>query len=120
MPTRHQKHMEWTSGRFLNWANTIGPETVELVKNIIQKKQHPEQSYRACLGLLSLTKKFGSNRLEVASSIANKIKSYKRSTVLSILENNADLTEQKNDKEGVAEKNIIHENIRGPEYFNKK
>lgn len=119
MPTRHQKHLEWTPGRFLNWAITIGPETVNLVKNMLQKKQHPEQSYRACLGLLNLAKKFGTNRLEVASSIANKVKSYKRKTVLSILENNADLVNPEDDKE-VEEKNIIHENIRGSEYFNKK
>ena len=85
----------------------------------LQKKQHPEQSYRACLGLLNLAKKFGTNRLEVASSIANKVKSYKRKTVLSILENNADLVNPEDDKE-VEEKNIIHENIRGSEYFNKK
>jgi hypothetical protein len=54
----------------------------------------------------------------VASGIANKLKSYKRSTVLSILENNADLVNQEDDKkEG---NNIIHENIRGSDYFNKK
>jgi transposase len=118
MPTKHQKHLEWSSDRFLNWAVQIGPETVNLVKNIFQKKQHPEQGYRACLGLLNLAKKFGGNRLEVASGIANKLKSYKRSTVLSILENNADLVNQEDDKkEG---NNIIHENIRGSDYFNKK
>lgn len=55
----------------------------------------------------------------MASGIANKVKSYKRRTVLSILENNADLVEQQDDEE-VKEKNIIHENIRGSEYFNKK
>ena len=37
MPTKHQKHLEWTPGRFLNWAATIGPETVNLVKNMFKK-----------------------------------------------------------------------------------
>ncbi|SFC39057.1 hypothetical protein SAMN04487891_11085 [Flagellimonas taeanensis] len=33
---------------------------------ILVKKQHPEQSYKSCLGILHLAKKVGDQRLENA------------------------------------------------------
>ena len=38
MPTKHRKHMEWTPGRFLNWAQTVGPETLLLTKHLLERK----------------------------------------------------------------------------------
>jgi len=63
MPKAHQKHLEWSVGRFLNWALDIGPATKDLVQHLLEKKPHPEQGYRACLGLLSLAKQYGKARL---------------------------------------------------------
>jgi hypothetical protein len=66
MPAKHQKHLEWTPERFLKWANEIGPATVQCVQAILGSRKHPEQAYRACLGVLNLANRHGQERLERA------------------------------------------------------
>ena len=66
MPAKHQKHLEWTPERFLKWARDIGPATVQCVQAVLVSRQHPEQAYRACLGILNLAHRHGQERLEAA------------------------------------------------------
>ena len=66
MPAKHQKHLEWTPERFLKWAKDIGPATVQCVQAVLASRQHPEQAYRACLGILNLANRHGRERLEAA------------------------------------------------------
>jgi len=70
MPKAHQRHLEWTPSRLIDWARTIGPQTAALVEAILADRPHPEQGYRSCLGLLRLAKGYGPDRLEVASTRA--------------------------------------------------
>jgi transposase len=70
MPKAHQKHMQWTPGRFLKWAKDSGPYTLKLVKHLLENKPHPEHGYRTCLGLLNLVKQVGTQRLEAACARA--------------------------------------------------
>ena len=44
----------------------IGPRTIALVETIMRAKPHPEQGFRACLGILRLAKTYGAARLEAA------------------------------------------------------
>lgn len=115
MPTRHQKHMQWTPGRLLNWAKTIGPQTLILTKHILESKAHPEQGYRACLGLLNLVKTYNEQRLENACKRAVFYHVFNRRSVANILKEGLDKQPlPENDAES---KNLTHENIRGPSYF---
>lgn len=66
MPIAHQKQQQWTPQRFERWASKFGTSTEQFVMQLMQAKKHPEQSYRACMGLLSLGKKFSDQRLEAA------------------------------------------------------
>ena len=66
MPKSHQKHLKWTPGRLLKWGEKIGPGTRAVVQWQFDNRPHPEQGYRACLGLLSLSKDYGEERLEGA------------------------------------------------------
>jgi transposase len=65
-PPAHKKYLEWTPERFLRWARQIGPATAQLIDARLNAKQHPEQSYRACLGILGLAKRYTEPRLEAA------------------------------------------------------
>lgn len=47
MPKAHQRHLEWTPGRFLHWAQTIGPATRTLVQHLLAHRAHPAQGYRS-------------------------------------------------------------------------
>ena len=45
-------------------AQTIGPHTAQLVQALMESRQHPQQAYRSCLGILSLARKYTSRQLE--------------------------------------------------------
>src|SRR5712691_11510970 len=66
MPKAHQRHLEWTPSRLIDWARTIGSQTAALVEAILADRPHPEQGYRSCLGILRLAKRYGPERLEAA------------------------------------------------------
>ena len=66
MPASHRAHREWTPQRLIHWAGTIGAATQLVVVHILETKSHPEQGYRACLGMLALARKYGNARLEAA------------------------------------------------------
>jgi hypothetical protein len=42
------------------------PATIALVEAIMKAKPHPEQGFRACLGILRLARSYGSARIEAA------------------------------------------------------
>lgn len=52
MSSAHQKYLEWSPGRIMNWGLTIGPHTSKLLKTIMERRPHPEMGYRSCLGLM--------------------------------------------------------------------
>jgi len=116
MPTQHEKYHQWSSGRLMNWAKDLGDDVLIWVKNILAQKQHEQQAYRICLGLLNLSRKYDSQRLNKACFIANKNKLYRLKQIKSILQSNQDqllsLT-----KENSILLPQSHENIRGPKSF---
>jgi len=77
MPKKHEKHHQWTAGRLMNWAKDLGDEVLIWVKRILAQKQHEQQAYRVCLGLLSLSRKYDPERLNKACAIANKHQLYR-------------------------------------------
>jgi len=66
MPPAHQKYLEWSPERFIHWAQKTGPHTAELVQVLLESRQHPQQAYRSCLGVLRLGSRYGEERLEAA------------------------------------------------------
>ena len=66
MPAAHRSRLvDWTPERFVQWASTVGPNTVAAIQAILASRQIVEQSYRSCLGVMSLAKKSGGmTRLE--------------------------------------------------------
>ena len=116
MPVAHRAHLEWTPGRLLNWAASIGPSVAVIVQYQLTHKSHPEMGYRACLGLLSLAKKYGNDRLEAACARAVAIGSLTRKSVVSILENHLDrqATLPVSQTEWHSP---MHDNVRGPDYY---
>lgn len=117
MPKTHQQYLEWTPSRLISWAEKIGSSTGKTVKLILKSRDYPEQGYRSCLGILRLAKAFSNNRLEAACCRALLINGCSYKSILSILKKGLD----KNPlpvKERQQEM-LIHENIRGGQYFIK-
>ena len=116
MPKSHQKYVEWTPERLLNWAGKIGPHAAELIEKVMRSRMHPQQGFRSCLGILRLGKSYGEDRLEAAARRANQIGGRSYKSVASILKNGLD-------RKDLPDKNssdtpIDHTNIRGGKYYN--
>ena len=114
MPPAHQKYLEWSPERFVRWAETIGPQTAQLVQTLLGSRNHPQQAYRSCLGLLRLAKRYGEERLEAACrrALPAGIHSYKG--VKNILDAKLDQVEPEEPSTVVP---TAHENIRGQSYY---
>jgi transposase len=115
MPSSHRAHAEWTPSRLVHWAEKTRPACGRLVAGILKSRPHPEQGYRACLGLMRLGKVYGASRLEVACERAEHLHSYSYRTVKNILAASQDrlaLGEEPQDSATAA-----HDNIRGGEYY---
>ena len=114
MPRAHRAHAEWTPARLINWGASIGVSTGAVVEYLLKNKPHPEQGYRACLGLLALARQYGQERLEAASALAMKLQSPTRKSVLSILKSGRDQSPSDTPKQLDLP---THPNVRGPKYY---
>jgi len=115
MPSAHRRYAGWTHERLQTEAETIGPHTACLIEAILKRKPHPEQGFRACLGILRLRKSYGPDRLEAACGRAVEINGLSYSSVASILKNNID----RRQRDAATDDGpvIHHQHLRGPTYF---
>jgi transposase len=79
------KQRSWTPSRLVRWAATVGPAVAELAETILRSRPHPEQGYRACLGLMHLEKRYGRERLNAACQRALTVRGLSYRSVESIL-----------------------------------
>lgn len=118
-PKSHQEYLKWSPSRIIKWATATGPQTAALVDAVIKARTHPEQGYRASLGILRLEKRYGKERLESAARRALVIRAYSYKSVKSILKSGLDqmplpLPEEAEQKEVTPK---IHRNVRGSRYY---
>ena len=90
MPSSHRRYAGWTVERIREDARKIGPATAALCEQILEGRPHPEQGYRACLGIVRLAGSFGAARLEAAAERAIEIGARTYGSVKSILDNKLD------------------------------
>jgi hypothetical protein len=83
---------------------------------VIENKQHPEQAYKSCSGILSLARKVGSERLINACRRAQSFGVYNYPIIVQILEKNLD---KLNDEDQQQQLPFMpdHHNIRGSDYY---
>ncbi len=116
MPMAHQKQQQWSPQRFERWAKNIGKSTEQLVIQFLQAKKHPEQSYRVCLGLLSLAKTYSPERLEAACERALAVGIARLVGIRSMLEKGLDRQPLPDIQPDLLAE-IEHTNIRGHHYY---
>lgn len=115
-PRAHQKHLEWSPGRLIEWAQSIGPLCGEVVTHLLSNKPHAEQAYRACLGLIRLARAYGPQRMEAACRRAIAFQACTYKSIKSILKTRMD--EQPLPEPGQATPLVSqHQNLRGKEYY---
>jgi len=115
MPSAHRRYAEWTPARMRHEAAKIGPATIALVETIMKAKPHPEQGFRACLGILRLARSYGSARIEAACRRGNDIGATTYGSIKSILQHGLDRAYAR--ERSPERPPIHHDNIRGTDYY---
>jgi transposase len=116
MPKAHQRHLEWTPSRLIDWAHTIGPQTAALVEAILADRPHPEQGYRSCLGILRLAQGYGPARLEAASTRAVAVGARSYRHVDSMLKHGLDRLPRPEVSPPLT-LTPVHDHVRGRDYY---
>ena len=115
MPLNHQYQYEKVNPqRLLNWGTSIGLNVKMFVEKRLEMYQHPSNSYKGIIAILSLAKVYGKVELDLALSYALSINATNVKSIKSILEKKLYAQAVNNPTNTVFNK---HENIRGKDYY---
>ena len=117
MPESHRAHAEWTSERILRWVGKTGAAAAQVAEAIIASRPHPQQGFRACLGLIRLGDQYGADRLEAACTRALALRCPSYKNVKEILKQGLD--KRPLPEKAVSTPAIAHDNVRGADYYNR-
>ena len=115
LASQHRYMSEWNPDKFIERAGDIGQETQDYIIKLLSTRQHPEQAYRSCQGVLSFAARTSKQRLNNACHRALQYGDYSYHTIRVILEKGLD----KNIDEEIDPDQLLptHENIRGNKYY---
>jgi transposase len=113
-PKSHQRYLEWTPSRMIEWARKIGPDCARVVEHVMASRPHPEQGFRSCLGIIRLAKRHGDVRLEAACRRALYFATVSYRSIESILDTRLETQPLEVDQPVASP---VHENVRGQTYF---
>jgi transposase len=116
-PRAHREWGNWPPERLVGWGAQTGPKTAEVIAAILGHRTHPESGRRACLGLMRMGERYGTDRLEAACGRALAINNPRYKSVEAILKSGLDKVPL---TEAVEAKPVIHDNIRGGAYFDRE
>lgn len=111
IPSSHRYLIGLTPEQFIKWGENINDEVGQYVQKLIASKKHPEQAYKSCQGLQSLSRKLGKQKLIEACRTGLDLKVYNYMFIKNVME-------KKQDNTISAMPTLpFHENIRGPESY---
>ena len=113
MAPQHRYVTDWSPQFFIDKAKAIDPTVEYYIGQVIVRKQHPEQAYKSCMGILSFAKRVGNERLIKACKRAHEIGYYNYRIIDDILKNNLD----SHDEDPETSPMPVHDNIRGGNYY---
>jgi transposase len=113
LASTHKYLTEWNPERFIKWAESINESVKEFIIRLMESKSHPEQSYKACQGVLGYERKVGRERLINACKRAIEYENYSYHSIRTILENKYDKLTNTELLTEIPQ----HENIRGENYY---
>lgn len=118
-PLNHRDQV-WPPERLLGWAAKYGPSVATVVQQMLDRYTNPEQSYRACLGLMRTAERYGAARMNAACERALSVGIVggpRRKYIEAILKRGLDQTA---DRAPSRTTPLQHENVRGSEYYDRK
>ena len=115
MPPNHKAvyiSRQFDGNRYRSWAKKIGESTLFIIDGLLTGGAVEEQGYKACMGILQFSEKYGGDVLEAACERARAIGSCTYTTVKSIIKSGVTSNGQQTPIPTPS-----HENIRGGEYY---
>ena len=112
MPESHKAVAGWSSERYLDWAEKIGPQTKHLIASILDSREYPVQTYRACMGIMRLASNYPTETVEAASkeAIEKRTCNYKYFSIIL-----KQMTSK--DSSSKSEKVVANSNVRGAKTY---
>ncbi len=115
LASTHRFVSDWTPEKFLKWAEAIDESVRLYIYAILNKKQHVEQAYKSCVGVLAMGKEYGNPRLINACKRGIEFDMYSYKTIEMIIKRGLDSPEETENQLSLMP---LHENIRGKNYYN--
>ncbi len=115
MPATHQFIDGWDTDRFINWASKMGGAIQTFITLLLESKEHPQQAFKSCMGVLKLEKKYSKEDLETVCKKAIEYNSISYRFINNSLKNNTHKIEE--DENLIEMKLPFHENIRGKDNY---
>jgi len=115
-PKSHQAHLEWPPSRMVQWAQTVGPFTAQVVEHVLASYPHPEMGYRSCLGIIRLGQEYPLDRVEAAAQRMLLTHAITYKSMDSILRRGLD-QQPLSSTTLPTQPTTVHHNIRGAQYF---
>jgi len=115
LASTHRFVSEWTPDHFAEWAGSIHEDVRLYVLKVLDRKQHPEQAYKSCMGILGFAKKVGHERLIKACQRALGYGAYNYKTIQKILDLQLDQKDAPDETDQLSMPQ--HDNIRGGQYY---
>ena len=114
MSAAHLAHRDWSPQRLIDWGLSIGVATGGLIQKLLERFKHPEHGYRSALGLLSLSKRYGKQRLEAACALALVLGTCQYRHVKAILQGGRDQVAPASTE---LWSSPVHDHVRGAGYY---
>jgi transposase len=111
-PEKHRAVIDITLTRLIERANLIGPAVAAVLTEQFNRKRHPEEALRSAQGILRLAQDFSPAHLAVACERALLLKACNYRSVRALIAMPA-----ATDSGDSRQLSLVHENVRGPEYF---
>ena len=90
LPQHFSSYRSWSGPYFVGKAMEVGPNTVEVVKQVLASKELEVQTYRLCVGILGYKDKYGKKALEECCHRALEVNrpyySYIKNTISAVSE----------------------------------
>jgi transposase len=110
-PSNHRAIIDTTIERLMQRAQAIAPSVAQVLAEQFNRKRHPEEALRLAQGILRLAVDFSPEKLAMACDRAIQLKAcnYRAVRVL--------ITTPPSEPGESRQLSLVHENVRGPEYF---
>jgi hypothetical protein len=115
MATQHKIYLDGMNpDKLIQRGEQISPEVGAVIRAVLDRQIHPEQAYKSCNGILSLSREFGKDALiqSCIQALEHEIISYKRLRILTQFKTNTPAYETR-PTGNLPE----HENIRGSQNY---